>query len=336
MDHALLAYIWAFLLGLMLMLYVVLDGFDLGIGVLSLFTRDQRRRATMMASIGAVWDANETWLVLAGGTLFGAFPIVYGLALNALYIPITVMLLGLVLRASSFEFRQHARAKRPWEIAFGAGSLLAVLGQGFALGGWLGGISHVDGHFAGQPWDWFNGVSVMVTVAVGFGFVMIGASYLIAKVDEEMQRPVHTMVLVSSILMALAVLAISLSMPLLSQAVSRRWLHDKGRYFVWAMALGAAFAFAMLLLSTVWRRFRRLPFAASLLFFATTFAGGISVVYPHLVPPTVTVTAAAADKQTLTFMLWGIGPLIPVMLLYNLYLYRVFRGPITPNQGYGP
>lgn len=335
MDHAFLAHLWAALLGLMLMLYVVLDGFDLGIGILSLFTREPRHRAVMMASIGAVWDANETWLVLAGGTLFGAFPVVYALALNALYIPLTVMLVGLVLRASSFEFRQHARRKRPWEIAFGAGSLLAVLGQGFALGGWLGGITHTDGRFAGGPWDWFTGVSVMVTVAVGFGIVMLGASYLLAKVDPSMRRQVHTWVLVFSILMAAAVLAISLSMPLLSKAVSNRWLHDKDRYFIWAMALGAAFAFAMLLLSTIWRRYRRLPFAASLLFFATTFIGGISVVYPHLVPPTITVTAGASDRPTLIFMLYGIGPLIPVMLTYNLYLYRVFRGPVAMHEGYG-
>jgi len=334
MDHALLAHIWAGLLGLMLILYVVLDGFDLGIGILSVFVRNPRHRATMMASIGAVWDANETWLVLAGGTLFGAFPVVYSLALNALYIPIMAMLFGLIFRAVSFEFREHSQAKRPWEIAFGLGSLLAVLGQGFALGGLLTGIQASEGRFTGTPWDWFNAISIMIAVAVAFGYVMLGASYLIAKVGPDMQRQVHSMTLISAILMAGSVLAISLSMPLVYESISRRWLRDPERYFTWAMAAGAAFAFSMLLLSTVWRRFRRLPFTASLLMFATAFAGGVSVVYPYLVPPTITVTAAASSAPTLVFMLYGIGPLIPVMLLYNFYLYRVFRGKVSLHEGY--
>ncbi|MFA6133858.1 MAG: cytochrome d ubiquinol oxidase subunit II [Phycisphaerae bacterium] len=335
MDAAFLAHLWAVLLGLMLVLYVVLDGFDLGIGILSIFVRNPRHRATMMASIGAVWDANETWLVLAGGTLFGAFPIVYSLALNALYIPIMMMLFGLVFRAVSFEFREHSQAKRPWEIAFGLGSLLAALGQGLALGGLLTGIRASEGgRFAGTPWDWFNAISIMIAVAVAFGYVMLGASYLLAKAGRDMQRSVHRMTLISSILMAVSVLAISLSMPLVYDSISQRWLRDPGRYFTWAMAVGAVFAFSMLLLSTIWRRFRRLPFAASLLVFATTFVGGVSVVYPYLVPPTITVTSAASSTPTLVFMLYGIGPLIPVMLLYNFYLYRVFRGNVSAHDGY--
>lgn len=340
MEQELLANIWAMLVALMLVLYVILDGFDLGIGVLSIFTFDPRSRGMMMGSIGAIWDANETWLVLFGGALFGAFPLVYGVVLNALYVPIMLMLFGLIFRAVSFEFRAHSHRKLPWERAFGLGSLAAVAGQGLVLGGVLSQIevgpqaTGVLG-FAGGPWDFMTPLSVLVMLAVVLGYVMIGASYLILKVPAEMQRRVHRMVLASSIAMFLLIVAITLTMPFLSEFISHKWLAGPYAGPLWALGTGAAFAFAMLLLVTVYRKYTRLPFLLSLLVFVLAFAGMGTALYPYLVPPSITIQQAASSKPTLVFMLFGIGLLIPVMLLYNFYLYRVFSGGLhEPGQEY--
>ncbi|MGH7074589.1 MAG: cytochrome d ubiquinol oxidase subunit II, partial [Stellaceae bacterium] len=145
--HLFLVNVWLGFLGLFLVLYVVLDGFDLGIGVLSLFARGEERRNIMVASLGSVWDANESWLVVLGGTLFGAFPLAYGIILNALYLPLVTMLLALIFRAVAFEFREHSRIKMGWNLAFGLGSLIAAICQGFALGGLIGGITVAKGAF---------------------------------------------------------------------------------------------------------------------------------------------------------------------------------------------
>lgn len=328
MTHEFLANFWALLLALMLALYVVLDGFDLGIGLLTLFTRDERHRARMMHSIGAIWDANETWLVLAGGTLFGAFPLVYGVVLNALYIPIMIMLFGLVFRAVSFEFRAHSAHKRLWENIFGLGSLAAIVGHGFTLGGLLSEIRVGPDGFAGGPWDWFNYLSVMVTVAVGFGYLMLGASYLILKADDEMQRSVRLQVTVFSILMFAMITAITVLMPFWFDLIAAKWIKAPYRSYMIALGAGAVFAFVMLLLSTRWRRYRYLPFFFSLLVFGAAFAGVLLAVYPYMVPVSITIQQAASARETLIFMLFGIAALIPAMLAYNVYLYKVFSGQL--------
>jgi cytochrome d ubiquinol oxidase subunit II len=334
MEHAFLANLWAALVGLMLMLYVVLDGFDLGIGILSLFTSKAEDRATMMASIGAFWDANETWLVIAGGALFGAFPSVYGIVLNALYIPIMLMLFGLVFRAVSFGFRAHARHKRPWEVAFGLGSLAAVLGQGFTLGGLLSQIRVGPEGFAGGPWDWLNLLSLPVAMAVGTGYTMIGASYLIAKTEGPVQRHTQWLLRISSVVTLVVIAVLSVLTPLLYDRMSQKWLHAPDLSFMAALGAGAAFSLVMLLLSPVYRKYPLLPFVWSLVMFVLAFGGLAFAIYPYLVPGSITITAAASSPPTLLFMLGGIGPLMPVMLVYNLYLYRVFRGKVSERAGY--
>jgi hypothetical protein len=179
---------WFVILGIFLLLYVMLDGFDLGVGILSLAADDEERRGILMASLGNVWDANETWLVLMGGALFGAFPLAYGTILTALYIPICMMVFGLIFRAVAFEFRQHSNRKTFWNYAFGAGSFLAALAQGFALGAVLGGIA-VDeaGHFVGTTWDWLDGRSILVALTLIQGYILIGSTYLIMKTEGELQ-----------------------------------------------------------------------------------------------------------------------------------------------------
>jgi cytochrome d ubiquinol oxidase subunit II len=333
MVHTFLANLWAVLLAMMLALYVILDGFDLGIGILSLFTPSQRTRGLMMRSISAVWDANETWLVLAGGTLFGAFPLVYSVVLNALYLPLSLMLFGFIFRAISFEFRGQSRQKRFWELAFGIGSLCAAAGQGFVLGGIMTEVQVGPHGFAGGMWDWFDLLSVLIMIAVVFGYVMIGASYLITKTEADTRHFIQVRMTVSSILMFVLITVISIMMPFTFDRFAHKWMADPIGYVMAALGAGAVFAFIMLLLSTKYKKYRRLPFIMSLLIFIAAFGGVGMGFYPFLVPPSITIANAASSIETLIFMMCGIGPLIPVMLLYNLYMYRVFQGVVEEKAG---
>jgi cytochrome bd ubiquinol oxidase subunit II len=332
MTHFFLANLWAVLIAMMLALYVMLDGFDLGIGVLSLFTKEMRVREIMMKSIGAIWDANETWLVVVGGALFGAFPPVYSTVLNALYIPIMLMLFGLILRAVSFEFRAHSERKTIWEWAFGTGSLAAAMGQGFTLGGLITGIKIGTNGFEGGLWDWFNLLSIFVTIAVTFGYVMMGASYLIAKTTAEVRRFAQLRMTISSVLMFTMIIAITVMMPFVYKNFADKWISQDIKFLMYALGLGVIFAFIMLMVSTRYTKYSRLPFVMSLLIFISAFAGLGTGMYPYIVPPSLTIEGSAASIKTLIFMICGIGPLIPVMLLYNFYMYYVFKGVIEEKE----
>ncbi len=320
--------IWFFLIGLILVLYVVLDGFDLGVGILSLFACDEDRRGVMMASLGSVWDANETWLVLLGGALFGAFPLVYGVVLHALYAPIMAMLFGLIFRGVAFEFHEHARRKAIWGVAFGVGSLLAAVAQGFALGAIIGGISVTQQHYSGGFWDWLNPFPLLVAVGVVFGYTLLGATYLIIKTEGEIQQRSYRRATWAAVLMLLAGIGVTIATPVLHPYVAAKWFSYPGIYSISLLPLGAAGAFLMLLRS-LRRRHESAPFFWSLGIFLFSFAGLAISLYPHMVPPDITIGDAAASSKTLIFMLTGVGMLLPVMLIYNGYQYLVFRGKIT-------
>ena len=220
--HLFLIDVWLGFLGLFLTFYVVLDGFDLGIGVLSLFVREEDRRGIMMASLGSVWDANESWLVVLGGALFGAFPLAYGIVLNALYLPIMVMIFALIFRGVAFEYREHAQ-RRLWDYAFGIGSLVAALCQGFALGGLIAGPSVSGERFAGGSFDWLSPFSVLVALGVVFGYVLLGATYLIVKTEGEAQRHAIRTAWIAGALMLVAAAGISLWTPILYPFVAEKW-----------------------------------------------------------------------------------------------------------------
>ncbi|MFZ2407505.1 MAG: cytochrome d ubiquinol oxidase subunit II, partial [Methylobacter sp.] len=185
--HVFLANIWFFIIWLIFFLYIVVDGFDLGVGILFLLNRDEKQRTVMMASLGSVWDANETWLVLLIGALFGAFPLVYAIVLHALYIPVMLMIFALIFRGVAFEFRSHAHNKVLWNIAFGGGSLLAAIAQGLAFGGLISGLN-VSGTGLDGGWAWLTPFSLLVAVGVVVGYGLLGATYLIVKTEGELQR----------------------------------------------------------------------------------------------------------------------------------------------------
>lgn len=328
----LLCNIWFFLIGLMLVFYVVLDGFDLGVGILSLFARRAEQSSVMMSSIGSVWGANETWLVLLAGTLFGAFPLAFGVILHALYIPIMLMLLGLILRGVAFEFSAHATQKGIWALAFGLGSLLAALAQGLVLGGWLSGIAVQERSFAGDIMDWLNPFSLVVAGGVVCGYTVLGAAWLILKTTGETQQHMRRHARMAGYLMLVAAIVVTLWTPLKFPYIAEKWFSLPA--FLWiaplpALALGAFF----MLLRALRRGYEGAPFGWGLVIFLCSLTGLAVSLYPLIVPPAISLIEAASSAKTLAFMLPGIGMLIPIMLFYNGYQYLVFRGKVT-GAGY--
>ncbi len=321
--------VWFFILGLFLFLYVLLDGFDLGVGILSLTASSEERRSILMTSLGNVWDANETWLVLMGGSLFGAFPLAYATILNALYLPAVVMVVGLILRAVSFEFRENADRKFIWNVTFGVGSFLAALGQGFALGSVFEGIT-VDaaGHFAGGIWDWLTWRSVLVALTLIQGYVLIGSTYLILKTTGELQTSHYKTATLATWTTLIGAIFITISTPAFS-AQARSQLFTAPLVYIFAAIPILGLILIGLLLRSLQRREENTPLIWTFLIFALSFIGLGFIIFPNIIPPSVTIYQAAAAPSSLVFMLTFIGFLIPILLSYNIYNYIVFRGKIA-------
>lgn len=327
--HLLLAQVWFGLLGLLLMLYVVLDGFTLGVGILSLSARDDQHRDVMMSSLGGVWDANETWLVVFGGALFGAFPVVYGLVLHGLYIPVMVLIFALIFRGVAFEFREHGRRKAGWNLAFGAGSLGAAMAQGFALGAILNEMPVKGYTYAGSVWHWLSPFGSLVAVGVVTGYALLGATYMVLKTSGEIQQDAIMRARTMGWLTAGAGLGVSIWTPLQFEYAAERWFSWPTVLYLAPLPLLGAFAFFMLL-RALRRRFEIAPFAWSVLLFVVSFLGLAITLYPYFVPQSITFMESASSAKTLAFMLVGIGLLVPIMILYNAYQYMVFRGKVHP------
>ncbi|PSB06610.1 cytochrome d ubiquinol oxidase subunit II [Pleurocapsa sp. CCALA 161] len=324
--------VWFAILALFLFLYVMLDGFDLGVGILSITASSEERRSILMTSLGNVWDANETWLVLMGGALFGAFPLAYGTILQALYIPIMIMIFGLIFRAVAFEFREHSNTKLLWNVAFGGGSFLAALGQGFALGGILQGIN-VDtaGHFIGGTWDWLGLRSLLVALTLIQGYVLIGSTYLILKTEGELQTTHNLTAKISAVTTFIGAVYLTITTPIFSQS-AREKLFDAPLVYIFALIplLGALLIF--LLLKSLFAQQETRPFIWTLLLFLLSFLGLGLVVFPYIIPTQITIYQAAASPSSLVFMIVFIGFLIPIMLAYNIYNYIVFKGKVITEE----
>lgn len=324
--------VWFAILALFLFLYVMLDGFDLGVGILSITASSEERRSILMTSLGNVWDANETWLVLMGGALFGAFPLAYGTILQALYIPIMIMIFGLIFRAVAFEFREHSNTKLFWNVAFGGGSFLAALGQGFALGGILQGIN-VDstGHFIGGTWDWLGLRSLLVALTLIQGYVLIGSTYLILKTEGELQTTHNLTAKISAVTTFIGAVYLTITTPIFSQS-AREKLFDAPLVYIFALIplLGALLIF--LLLKSLFAEQENRPFIWTLLLFLLSFLGLGLVVFPYIIPTQITIYQAAASPSSLVFMIVFIGFLIPIMLAYNIYNYIVFKGKVITEE----
>ncbi|NMG20874.1 cytochrome d ubiquinol oxidase subunit II [Brasilonema bromeliae] len=321
--------VWFVVLALFLLLYVMLDGFDLGVGILSLTSKDEERRGILMTSLSNIWDANETWLVLMGGGLFGAFPLAYGTILNALYIPIFVMIFGFIFRAVAFEFRELSNRKFFWNFAFGAGSFVAALGQGFALGAVLKGIA-VDetGHFIGTSWDWLSWQSVLVALTLIQAYVLIGSTYLVWKTTGELQTTHYKTAKIAALTTLIGAIFITISTPIFYESARTR-LFQQPLVYIFAVIPILGVLLIWQLLKSLNRQEERAPFLWTILLFVLTFLGLGLIVFPYIIPVKITIYEASADPSSLVIMIIFIGFLIPVMLFYNLYQYIVFRGKVT-------
>jgi cytochrome d ubiquinol oxidase subunit II len=317
-------------LALAFILYIILDGFGLGVGLLFPTARDEGERDQLMNSIAPVWDANQTWLVFGAGATFVAFPVAYGILFSALYIPLLTFVFGLIFRGVAFEFRANAPGKKPWNRAFFLGSLTAVLAQGFTLGGIVSGTRVAGGRFArfaGGPFDWLNPFSFVVAVALMTGYILLASTYLIIKTTGEVQEKAFRRASRSSIVVLGFMVLITFWTPVHYPPVLDFWFNPPRIYFIWAFPLTGLIAFYVLLKSLKARR-EILPFVFTVLFFLSGYLGLIASLYPYAIPPAITFQEAAAQPETLRLTLWGGVIVLPIVLGYTIYTYSIFRGKV--------
>jgi len=329
--HTLLANIWFFIIGLMLFLYVILDGFDLGVGILCLLSKNDNHRAIMMTSLESIWDANETWLVLLGGALFGAFPMVFSIALQTLYIPIMVMLFALIFRGVAFEFRHHNQKTAHWNLIFGISSLLASLAQGVAFGSLIGGLGIAEDNYQGNVWGWFTPFSVLVALGVVTGYTLLGATYLMIKTEGAIRRISIDHSYAAAILEIVILSAVVIWASRFNPYFATRWADKETGAYLDLFLILAIFAFSMLMWA-LRNGFELSAFFWSVIISMAIFTAITIGYYPFMVPASIALTDAASSSKTLIFMLSGIGFLIPVMLIYSGYQYLVFRGKVKMNE----
>ncbi len=329
-----LPFIWAGLIAFAVLAYVVLDGFDLGVGILFPFARDSHHRDMMMNSVAPVWDGNETWLVLGGGGLMAVFPLAYATVLPALYAPVIAMLLGLVLRGVAFEFRWRTRRGQfLWDWAFSGGSLIATFAQGMALGALVQGIPVINSTYSGGWWDWFTPFTLLTGAALVIGYALLGATWLVMKTEGELQEKSREQARIAAVGTLVLIGAVSLWTPFLNPIYFSRW-------FAWPAMIFSAVV-PLLVLACAYGLYTGLrdesdyrPFLSSLALFILCFIGlGISF-YPYIVPPSLSIWDAAAPDKSLGFLLVGTLALMPLILAYTAYSYWVFRGKVDPHEGY--
>ncbi len=326
--------IWYALIITAIILYVILDGFDLGVGILFPFAPSENCRSRMMNSIAPFWDGNETWLVLGGGGLFAAFPLAYSILMPALYLPVTFMLLGLIFRGVAFEFRFKAhRSRRAWDAAFHIGSLLAAFMQGVIIGTVVQGVEVADRRFAGGAFDWLSAYSVMTGTALVFGYALLGATWLVMKTDGETQHWARQSAAYVLAWVAAFMAVVSISMPTMDITVRELWFGVPTFFYLLPVPILTAALFIF-----VWRDLHRgyeyRPFFFSIgIFLAGYFGIGISM-WPYLVPFAVTFTRAAAAPESQSLLLVGTAVMLPVVLAYTAYCYYLFRGKASHESAY--
>jgi cytochrome d ubiquinol oxidase subunit II len=329
-----LTIIWAFIIAFAVAAYVVMDGFDLGIGILFPFFRVGRERDQAMNAIAPVWDGNETWLVLGGGGLLAAFPLAYAIILPALYAPLIAMLLGLVFRGVAFEFRwRDEDHRRWWDSGFFLGSLVATFAQGITLGALLQGITVEGRAYAGGWWEWLTPFSLLVGAGLVAGYALLGAGWLIWKTEGAIQEDARRFARLLAPALLVAIGAVSLATPFVEPRYFQRW-------FEWPGLLATAFMpflVGLTALSLWWSLHQRsrdwLPFALTLTLFLLSMAGLAISIWPDVIPGRVSIWQAAAPYSSQLFMLVGAAVLVPLILAYTAWSYWVFRGKVG-EEGY--
>ena len=327
--------IWAIIIIFGIMMYVVMDGFDLGIGILFPFIKGEKDRDVMMNTVAPVWDGNETWLVLGGAALFGAFPLAYSVVLSALYLPLILMLMGLIFRGVAFEFRFKARPEKRhiWDKSFIGGSLVATFFQGVALGAFIDGLPVVNRQYAGGGLDWLSPFTVFCGIALIVAYALLGCTWLIMKTEGELQERMHKL----GRPLALAVLVlmgiVSLWTPLAHTDIAARWFTLPNLF--WFLPVPILVLVTMYgLLKAIARKAHYTPFLLTLVLIFLGYSGlGISL-WSNIIPPSISIWDAAAPPQSQGFMLVGTLFIIPFILGYTFWSYYVFRGKVTHEDGY--
>jgi len=326
--------IWAALIAVAVIAYVMLDGFDLGVGILFPFIKGEQHRDHAMNSVAPVWDGNETWLILGGGGLYAVFPLAYAVIMPALYAPLIAMLLGLVLRGVAFEFRwKTTRGKFIWDWAFAGGSTVAAVAQGIALGALVQGIPVTDRAYSGGWFDWLTPFSLLTGIALTAGYALLGATWLVMKTEAELQRRSFVFARRLAPLLLILVGAVSVWTPFLSSVFLVKWFAWPAVLYTSVVPILTLLVAARLLLAL--KNGKEIePFLMTLAVFLLCYIGlGISF-YPNIVPGAVSIWDAAGPDKSLGFLLVGALILVPLILAYTGYAYWVFRGKVTSGHGY--
>ncbi len=332
----LLPVVWFGVIGFGVLMYVLLDGFVLGLGILAPFAEDEGQLDHMMNTAAPIWDGNETWLVLGGAGLLAAFPKAYALILSALYLPVLLMLIALVFRGVAFEFRFKAGgfAKRFWGAAFALGSMFAAFAQGTILGALVEGMPLTEGKYLGGAFGWFSPFSMLTGVAVLFGYALLGSTWLILKTEGRMQLIARSLARPLILVVVAFMGLVSAWLPFLDSRIMARWF-DSGNFW-W---LSPVPVLALINALALWRASMRKdrdasPFLLALSFFLLGFAGLVLGIWPNIVPPTLTIWDAASPPSSQGFVLVGLIVLLPAILGYTIWSYSVFRGKIAADAGY--
>ena len=323
---------WTCALGLTILLYVTLDGFDLGVGMLFPFAPNETARRHMLAAISPVWDGNETWLVISAAILFGAFPLVYATLLSALYLPLIVMLAALILRGVAFEFRSKSRGlRRLWDIGFAGGSFVASFVQGAAVGALVEGLAIQDGRYVGGPFGWLSPFSLLCGLGLCLGYSLLGAGWLTYKTAADVQALAFRL-LPGLTISVLAFLAAAFGVALIIDLqVLRRWLEEP----LMAVFPLIGVAACAVLCDAIRRRRQLVPFLCGTAIFAAAFGTLAVSFYPYMVPFSIRIADAVSPPDSLAFMFWGAGIVVlPITLIYTLVVYFVFKGKVDPGAGY--
>ncbi len=332
--HLDLVPVWTVILAVAVFMYVLLDGFDLGIGILAPMAPGDDARTLMMNTIAPIWDGNETWLILGGMGLLAAFPLAFAIVIPAVYFPLLLMLLGLIFRGVAFEFRLKKTSHRHhWDLSFFAGSTIATFFQGVVLGMYVEGFTVTGRAFSGTSFDWLRPFPLATGVGLLFGYALLGATWLVMKTEGELQRWARVRAIVALVGVLAFIVMVSVWTPFLHAQIAARWFSTPNIYYL-AVVPVVTGAIAW----TTWRALRRdadyLPFIGAMGLFAMCYLGlGISL-FPYVVPYAITLWDAAAVPSTQMFLLIGTLFLLPIIFMYIGWSYYVFRGKVTSDVGY--
>ncbi|APG05795.1 cytochrome d ubiquinol oxidase subunit II [Luteibacter rhizovicinus DSM 16549] len=333
--HIDLPVIWAAIIGFGVFLYVMLDGFDLGIGLIFPFFDREGEREVMLNTVAPVWDGNETWMVLGGACLYAVFPVAYSVLLPATYLPIIAMLCGLIFRGVAFEIRAKARrTQHLWDLAFIAGSGVATFAQGVILGSLLQGIDVRDGKFVGGPFDWFSPFNLFTGIGLLLTYATLGCGWLLMKTEGELQRRMAVLMRPLTLCLAVTVGIVSVWTLLGQPGVAARWLSMPNLLFFLPVPV-LVLACVVGILVAVKRGAERLPFLLTLAIVFLGYSGLLISIFPNIIPPSLDIWAASAPRSSQVFTLVGAAIVIPIILTYTVLAYWVFRGKVRQgDEGY--